>query len=66
MTTSVTLGTARADLGAPDSPKVLPISQGGRFARWQVERRASAAETFKQNHTWRDRLALRNEQAQTA
>ena len=62
MTTSETLGTARPDLGVPDSQRVLPISQDGRFARWQVDRRAGAAERFEQNYTWRDRLALKKGQ----
>jgi hypothetical protein len=60
MTTSATLGLARPDLGAPEQPEELPISQHGRFARWNVERKAKAARDVSQNHTWRDRMALRD------
>ena len=63
MTISTTLGLARPDLGVPEEPEVLPISQRGRFARWNVERKAKAAEDVSQNHTWRDRMALRDGRA---
>jgi hypothetical protein len=65
MTTSTTLGLARPDLGAPEQPEVLPISQQGRFARWTSERKAKAAQDVSRNHTWRDRMALRDGRAQS-
>ena len=60
MTISTTLGLARPDLGAPEQPEVLPISQQGRFARWNSERKARAAHDASQSHVWRDRMALRD------
>ena len=65
MTTSATLGLARPDLGAPEKPEELPISQHGRFARWNVERKAKAAQDVSQNHTWRDRMALKDGRARS-
>ena len=65
MTTSTTLGLARPDLGPPEEPEVLPISQQGRFARWNVERKAKAAQDVSQNHTWRDRMALKDGRARS-
>jgi hypothetical protein len=60
MTISTTLGLARAELGTREQPEVLPISQHGRFARWNVERKARAAQETSQDHAWRDRMALRD------
>jgi hypothetical protein len=65
MTISTTLELARPDLGTREQPEVLPISQHGRFARWNVERKARAAHETSQNHTWRDRMGLRDERAQS-
>jgi hypothetical protein len=65
MTISTTLGLARPNLGTPEQPEVLPISQHGRFARWNVERKSKAAQEVSENHTWRDRRALRDGRAQS-
>jgi hypothetical protein len=65
MTISTTLGLARPDLGPREQPEVLPISQHGRFARWNVERKARSSQETSQNHTWRDRMALRDGRVQS-